>query len=231
MNKEDVQALQDALALAQKKLALVQAIDDIRDNYPEPAAMLTAIAGCLAVEFASDCCLLYLLDETSGRLSLQAAHDPQQHQQQISSALLAEVAGLTTAVTLSPTPSQQLLAAPIIMGTEKRLGAILLLRAVPFTSQDVELLETAEDQIDSAVMQGYAYQMSQNALSLARQRQRELAMLAALDAIRDQHSEPELLFSAVVSLLADLFTTELSVLFVLDQETGSAEVRLSLIHI
>ena len=226
MNMEDVQALQDALRVAERKLALVQAIDDIRDKFAEPAAMLTTIADCLAVEFAADGCLLYLLDETGHVLSLQAAYDPQQMQAYVSGKLLAQVGGLETAVSqpLSNT-SHHLLATPIIMGDNKRLGAILLIRAEPFTEHDVELIETAEDQIDSAVMQGYAYRVSQAALSQAEQRQRELKLMEAIDAIRDANSEPNVMFSATVGLLANMCEAELTVLFVRDLETERVELR------
>ncbi|MCB8945542.1 MAG: GAF domain-containing protein [Ardenticatenaceae bacterium] len=226
MKLEDVQTLQNALELAQKKLALVQAIDDIRDTFPEPAAMLAAIADCLTEEFDAASCLLYLLHESAQTFSLEAAHDPQQWQQHIAADLLAQVGDLPTAVSLPlPHTPQNLLAAPIIMGANKRLGAILLIRNDPFTAQDVELIETAEDQIDSAIVQGYAYRMRQAALSQAQQRQRELALMEAIDNIRDENSEPNIMYSATVGLLANVCETELSVLFVRDWETGYVELR------
>jgi hypothetical protein len=59
-------ALHQAFELKQNELDIVMAIDAIRDNSPEPAAMLVEIVGLLAERLEADFCLLYLPEPKTG---------------------------------------------------------------------------------------------------------------------------------------------------------------------
>jgi len=74
-DNKNPQTLRDRLALKQKELDLVLAIDHIRDTAPEPSAMLTAIVELVADRFQAELCLLCLVDQETGELELKAVQD------------------------------------------------------------------------------------------------------------------------------------------------------------
>jgi GAF domain-containing protein len=242
MSEDKLKALQDALALKQKELDLITAIDEIRDTIPEPEAMLAAIVNLLANQLEAELCLLFLLDHETKETKLKAVNDRGRgldHLQQAITHKLAERATqldhITTwegrkelpAESLANLPEDmQLVAVPIILGTARRLGALLLARSrAPFGPNDVQLLKTAEDFIDSAVIQGYVYEGKQQSEQEVGLKRKELEMLVAIDQIRDAVSEPGAMLTAIVNLLADRLEAELCLLFLLDRETGVAELR------
>ena len=69
------QTLGDTLALRQRELDLVLAIDDIRDTASEPSIMLAAIVSVLADQLVADLCLLCLMNQETGELELKAVED------------------------------------------------------------------------------------------------------------------------------------------------------------
>lgn len=75
MSEENLQALRHQLALKQKELDLISAIDHIRDTAPDPLAMLSAIVNTLADQFNAKLCLICLLNRESNELELQAIHN------------------------------------------------------------------------------------------------------------------------------------------------------------
>lgn len=169
MNEEKLKALQEALDLKQRELDLLLAIDEIRDTVPEPVAMLTSIVELLAERLEAGFCLMFLRDRETGELELRAASDRTQCLGQWQSVItreLAEQAMRQDDVTiwdgLADVPAQpprdlpvdgQLAAVPILVSADERLGALLLARSQrPFDAHDVQLLKTAEDLIDSAVI-------------------------------------------------------------------------------
>ena len=183
------------LALKQEQLDLILAIDHVRDSIAEPSAMLAAIASILTDQFGAELCLLCLLDRDTGRVELKALDErPKRprHLNQLISRELAEKAVHSDGTTVwkaedvlpqlepgSPLADLQLVTVPIILGADERLGAIVLAGSQPpFGPDDLQLLETAETQIDSAVAQGHAY----HDLEL---RNKELETIYQVDHIRD----------------------------------------------
>ena len=171
---KDIKTLQAELELKQKELELTFAIDHIRDTMPEPSAMLANIVNVLADEFETDLCLLVLLDRENGKPELKAVSNRSKQLGRLEHIITRELAeraigleGVTIWHADDVLPalsakhavdSLQVAAVPIIMGDDNRLGALLLARsAPPFSSDEIKLLKTAESQIDSAVIQGYAY--------------------------------------------------------------------------
>ena len=210
MSEETPKALRARLELKQKELDLTLAIDHIRDTVPEPSAMLAAIANVLTDQFQANLCLLCLLDRETGELELKAVNDRGEQFGQLGIMReLAEQAVKADDVTtwegrdvLPESGLAQLAAVPIVMGTEERLGALLLARShTPFGPDDVQLLRTAECQIDSAVIQGYAYYDLQ-------QRNKELETIYRVDRIRDQRLPFDEMLNAVLQELRDVVQAE-----------------------
>jgi len=223
------------LALKQKELELITAIDHIRDTLPEPSAMLTAIANAVVEQFQADLCLLCLLDRETGDVELKAVSDRRERLSQLGAAVIRELAERAveaddvvlwegnqvlpdSALTRLP-QGLHLAAVPIIMGTDERLGALLLARCQPpFDSDDGILLRTAESQIDSAVIQGYAYFDLQ-------QRNKELETIYRVDRIRDQHLPFDEMLNRVLRELRNVIEAEMGFIMLYNQIEQKLELR------
>jgi class 3 adenylate cyclase/GAF domain-containing protein len=215
---EEKQQSEREVTFKQRELGLIVAIDEIRDKVSEPTAMLTDIVNLLANRLEADLCLLFILDCETREVQLKAATERSQKYTAFESVDMRELAewavgldDITTwkgcekppIVSLANAPENlQLVAVPIIMGTDERLGALLLTRSsIPFGSNDVQLLKTAEDQIDSAVIQGQVYYKHQ--LSV-----RELETIYHIDRIRDQGLPLGKMLNAVLEKLCAAIETE-----------------------
>ena len=243
MSKETSQTLHQRLALQHKELDLIQAIDHIRDTVPEPSAMLAAIANALTDQFQADLCMLCLLDRETKELELKAVTDRGEQFGQLRPIIARELArraveaddiviwkmsevisslatGAGEKMDLAPLPDRlQLAAVPIIMGTEERLGALLLARSqTPFGPHDVELLEIAESQIDSAVIQGYAYYDLQ-------QRNKELETIYRVDRLRDQNLPFDEMLNRVLQELRAVVQTGMGFIMLYNQVGKRLELR------
>jgi adenylate cyclase len=242
MDEDRIKALQDALELKQKELDLVMAIDEIRDSVPEPTALLASIADLLAERLEADLCLIFLLDRQTGEVALKATSDRSQRfdqlQQVITRELAQEAVGLDKATVWAGRDklpqgaapelpeNLQLAAVPIVIGTERRLGALVLARSqTPFGPHDLQLLETAEDQIDSAVIQGYLHDRHQLTAREVSLRQRALDLIMAIDEIRDSVPEPAAMLASIADLLAERLEADLCLIFLLDREMGEVELK------
>ena len=218
-----------------EQLDLIMAIDQIRDTVPEPAAMLAAIANVLTDQLQADLCLLCLLERETGEVELKAINDRGEQFTRLGSATIQKLAeraveaddialwegsAVLPELDLAQLPdSLQLAAVPIIMGTEERLGAILIARShTPFGSSDVQLLRTAESQIDSAVIQGYAYYDLQ-------QRNQELETIYRVDRLRDQHLPFDEMLNAVLQELRRVVQAEAGFIMLYDHVGKRLELR------
>jgi class 3 adenylate cyclase len=109
-------------------------------------------------------------------------------------------------------------AVPIIMAENKRLGGMLLARTRPFSDDDLTLLDIAEDHIDSAVIQGYAYHDTQ-------QRLRELEAIYQIDHIRDRGLPFNDMLNAVLQQLGSIITAEMGFIMLYDYAGQNLEMR------
>jgi adenylate cyclase len=242
MNEAEMKALQAALDLKQKELGLIMAIDELRDTISEPEAMLTAIVELLAERLEADACLMFLLDRETGEVALRATaartQAPGAWQPAITPELaeramrLDEIALWEGVQELPPASLEgmpegmQLAAVPVFVRADERLGALLLARSqAPFGPDDVQLLRTAEDQIDSAVIQSFVYDRQQQSVREAGLMQRELEMVVAIDELRDTVPEPVAMLTSIVELLAERLEADSCLMFLLDRETGEVELR------
>ncbi|MEM7347584.1 MAG: adenylate/guanylate cyclase domain-containing protein [Chloroflexota bacterium] len=235
MSQHTIESLQAELALERKKLEITLAIDDIRDNAPDPGAMLTDIVATLTDFLQADLCLLSLIDRESGRAELKAMKHQGQPFEQLGPMMTPEVAEKATAldgitlwsesdieslissdVSLGPL---QIAATPIIMGDDERLGAILIVRNnPPFTEADVTLLKIAESQIDSAIIQGYShYELQQHI--------RELETIYKIDNIRDQSESLDEMLNSVLEALCQVINAEAGFVMLYDQNEQQLEIR------
>jgi len=242
-SEETSRALRQRLALQQQELELIQAIDHIRDTVPEPSAMLAAIANALADQFQADLCMLCLLDRETKELELKAVTGRGEQLGQwkpfiarelarraveaddiviwkMSEVLSSFATGAGEKVELASLPDRlQLAAVPIIMGTEERLGALLLARSqLPFGPHDVELLKIAESQIDSAVIQGYAYYDLE-------QRNKELETIYRVDRVRDEHLPFDEMLNRVLQELRTVIQAEMGFIMLYNQVGKRLELR------
>jgi class 3 adenylate cyclase len=128
-----------------------------------------------------------------------------------------DVLPVTAAANLPP--GLQVAAIPIVMGAEEQLGVLLLARSSPpFGPDDVALLRTAESQIDSAVIQGYAYHDLQ-------QRNKELETIYRIDRIRDQNLPFDDMLHSVLEELRTVIEAEMAFVMLYNRTGRRLELR------
>ncbi|MFC1976198.1 GAF domain-containing protein [Chloroflexota bacterium] len=233
--QKDTKELQAELDLKRRELELTFAIDHIRDTMPEPAAMLTNIVNILTDELDAELCLLVLLGRETGKPELKAVNNRSKQLSQLEQIItreLAEQAINLDSVTIweadDVLPSSelrhsldalQLAAVPIIMGKDERLGAVLLVRSnAPFNPDEIKLLKTAESQIDSAIIQGYAHHELE-------QRVKELETIYHIDHIRDQSLPFDEMLNVVLQELCQVIETEMGFVMLYDRAGQRLELR------
>ena len=238
-NEETPEALRERLELKRKELELILAIDHIRDTMPDPATMLAAIANTLANQFQAELCLLCLLDRETGEMELKAVNDKSEQFDWLKPLITRELAQrvveagdvaiwkrdqvLPASDTAQLPDGLQLAAVPITIstttGAEERLGALLLAHSrTPFDLHDVELLKIAESQIDSAVIQGYAYYDLE-------QRNKELETIYRVDRLRDQHLAFDEMLNSVLQELRAAIQAEMGFIMLYNQAESRLELR------
>lgn len=237
MSHDDIQILKMQLAIAQQSLALIHKIDDIRDHQLEPLAMLTAIVTLLADEMQTDVCLLTLRNRETGDMELKALTARNSTSYELGELVTRELSERIMILDQVTVWEQedilpelwrqngwQVAVVPIIMGNQKlgdeeRLGGLLLARhEQPFTAGELELLAVAEDHIDSAIVQGYAY-------AERVQRLKELETIYHIDNIRDLGLPFDEMLNAVLQELESLLTAEVGFIMLYDQTGSHLEMR------
>ncbi len=226
----NVETLQARLALKERQLEMVMAIDHVRDTSPKPAAMLDGIANVVVDQFQADLCLLCLLDRETGEVALKAINERSDHvdldldaARELARRVLEE-GGVCTCQgsDLHAAPEGEALhlaAVPIILEDDERLGALLLARLKgPFRPGDVALLEAAESQIDSAVIQGYAHRE-------LHQRNKELETIYRIDHLRDLRLPFDELLNKVLQELLNAIQAEMGFVMLYDQSEQQLELR------
>jgi adenylate cyclase len=229
--------LEAELMLKQRELDLTFAIDQVRDTMPEPGAMLANIVNALIDEMKADLCMLVLVNRETGEIELKAFNNRSKQLKDLEQVItreLAEKAVRLNSVTIwhanqvlppalqkSSLEKLQLAAMPIIMGEDERLGAILLARfRIPFSQDEVRLLKTAENQIDSAIIQGYAYHELQ-------QRVKELETIYRIDHIRDQSLPFDEMLNVVLQEVCQVIDAEMGYVMLYDRAGQELELRAS----
>lgn len=194
---------QRALALKERELQLLLAVDAIRDADDEdPQRMFDAILDLLAETFKADGAAIALLAETSDDIEWLAYKGLGED----------EAIALCRAALSRETPAPlEVENWPHTLGNQltlKRLplgGLALTRREQSFTQDEIDLLVTAEKQIDSAIVQAHTY------WKLA-QRTRELEAIYLIDRLRDEIESESALLHAFASVLIEQFDADIAVI-------------------
>lgn len=219
---------QHRLAAATRALALIQAIDKIRDAHTDPAQMLNAITQLIYDTVKADLCLLLLRHRETAvdelKVTLQRGTLQSELEALTQPDALAQLTGRDqmhqfTGDELGRSADLHLVALPIILHGERRLGTLLLGRAhLPFQPDEIALLETAESHIDSAVLQGYTtYDLQQRA--------KELETIYYIDHIRDRGLPFDEMLNTVVGKLEEILAVEAAFLMLYDYAGEDLELR------
>lgn len=237
MDESRVKALQEELELRKMELDLILAIDKIRDAATEPGTLLVSTVDFLADWFKVDLCLLFLIDRETGVSELKAARDrsdkPGWLEKVISQDLAERVTHLDQ-ITLwearevlpagalaDITQDQHIIGVSIIMGLKDRLGGLLLVRSgAPFGENDIYWMKSAENQIDSLLIQGYSSERMH-------QYTRELDTIFRIDRIRDQNLPFDQMLNAVISELTQTVEAEMGFIMLYDLSGKQLEIRAS----
>jgi adenylate cyclase len=212
-----------------RALALILAIDRIRDSTPDEREMASTIASTLADAVEAELCLLCLRDDDTGELAVRALidrvgaygddvteHALRELAQAAADARRAEFMG--TDLVLNDRPLSYCIAGPLRVGDDS-LGSLLLLNADrPFDSGEVTLVQDAIIQID------YAMQHNRTLREL-RRRQRELEAIYRIDRLRDRDPQFQELLDAVLAEVVNALETETGFLMLYDRVGNQLERR------
>jgi adenylate cyclase len=210
----------DALALKERELKLVLALDDVRDMLEDgndPHEMFHRIANLLKSTFEADAAAVMLVAETSDDIdSLAAVGLPSD----TAAELCREAMKLEHPAPIKTSLWAYTLGAQIILDKEKYpLGGIIVGRkSRPFAKEEIAMLDLAESQIDSAVMQARTH------WKLAH-RNRELEAIFQIDRLRDDTNGESELISGFTTILVDNFKADLCMIILSHVDSGELIVR------
>lgn len=226
--------------LAQRKLALVMALDEARDSAANPAAMFSELLERLADEFESALLLLAVIHRDTGDLEMKALIDRDEIMSRAGPETIEKLAdwGIKhdgihilggkeafDTVGVRPVPKGmaklQVAIAPVVMGNRARLGVMLIARVGrAFSHDEVELIDIAESQLDSAIVQGHSY-------SELHLRNKELETIYRVDRIRDQHLPFDEMLNKVLHELRGVIQAEMGFIMLYHRPTENLELRAS----
>jgi len=227
--------LREELKHKERQIALLRAIDHVRDTWP-PSAMLANIVGILSDDLTADLCVIALLNPETGKLEMKAIKGRGEQFGQMGPVMVEALsrhiartdkiaiwkgkAALKRLGLADAPEGLQVMVCPIVMEDEKRaLGAVMLVRAsAPFTEKDVDLMETAESQIDSAIIQASNYYELEH-------RRRELEIIYQVDHIRDEKIPFDEMLNKVLKVLCTVIESEMGFIMLYDRAGKQLEMR------
>ena len=217
-------------SLIERKLDIILAIDRIRDSTTDAQEMLACSVNTIATCLQAELCLISGTNEETGALELKAVDDRTGIFGQLEKGKAREAVEQSAAVervTASETDPalrrhglNYSLAAPLIVGGE-RLGSLLLFnRERPFDPAEVEMLEAAVSQADSALVQARTYRQ------LAA-RNKELEVVYRVDRIRDQDMDFQAMLNAVLNELCRAIQAEIGFIMLFNKVGQQLELKAS----
>lgn len=223
------------LEQAQHELTLIKALDDIRDNAPDPTTMFGQMVSLIAEQFGADLCLLALVDRDTGDLEMKSLNDRADVLRRVGPEAIQKAAeyGLRLPGIQIMSDSKffeeigagksssdlRFAIVPVVMGTRDRLGVMLMARAgEPFGAVEVTLLEAVESQLDSAVIQGHTY-------FELRLRNKELETIYRVDKIRDERLPFDDMLNKVLHELREVIEAEMGFIMLYQRVTDKLEMR------
>lgn len=203
-----------------RQLDLLMALDRARDaveSHADPNAMFDAIVSILKDFFQADVCAVMLVAENSDELECIATSGVSEH---IAIELCRQSMRMAKPTAISSDLYHHNLGIHIIHDAiGASLGGLFLARkTAPFTQADIDLLEVAESQIDSAIMQARLIWNIAN-------RNRELEAIYQLDRMRDSNPDENELISHFTSILTESFQAEVALLFLSHIDSGEMMLR------
>lgn len=202
----------------ERELALVLALDQVRDSIDDdsdPQSMFDEVVRLLRAQFGAAACAMALCSETSDDIETTAfvgfAPD--------------EVEPLCRVAMNRPDPapiaSEQWLytiGIQVILRQYPLAGLVLARQTEPFSRDEVALLQVAEKQLDSAVIQA-------RTIWKLVQRNRELEAIYELDRLRDSMKKEMDLIAGFTSILLEHFGADLCLLLLSEQGSGEMLLR------
>lgn len=209
---------QRAFEQKERELALVLAVDRIRDSYDEdddPEDMFRALVTLLREHFAADACAFAVLEETSDDLDFLGYSGFTAAEAE---ALCLEAVASPGVASLTASGWTHVLGVQVIL-QQYPLGGLVVARATrSFDGGDVELLALAESLIDSAVIQA-------RRMWKLRQRNRELEAIYELDRLRDMTIREMDLIAGFTALLLTHFRADLCLLLLTQENSSDLVLR------
>jgi adenylate cyclase len=215
----------DVAEQKRRQLELVLALDAARDAaeiHREPDAMFRAIVDLLKERFTADACAVMLWEEAS----VDDQHTMVESlvytgMAEADANMLCKAAAQLTVPESVPSGSwAYTLALQVIQDeNEQSLGALVLARqSAPFTTADAELLEIAESQIDSAIVQ------ARNTRQLS-SRNMQLEAIYEIDRMRDLTPDENELITGFTTVLIEYFHAELCMVVLSHMDDGDMLLR------
>ncbi|MEQ8677547.1 MAG: adenylate/guanylate cyclase domain-containing protein [Aggregatilineales bacterium] len=210
----------DSAAQKERQLNLILELDRARDApevMDDPNYMFRAIATLLKSTFNADACAIMLVDEASDEIeSIVAFGVPDD----MAIDLCRQAMGFKTPTSLKTSLWSNTLGLQIVLQDDQYpLGSFFLAsKTTAFTDDDIELLDIAESQIDSAIVQ------ARLVWKLAH-RNMELEAIYQIDRMRDDNPDESDLINNFTLLLSDHFKADLCMLLLSHVDSGEMVVR------
>ncbi len=234
-SNQTINELKAALALKDRILDLIMAVDSIRDTATDPAAMMAEIVQLIAQDYQTDLCFIALLNRETEQVEMQAIQQkPDLEAKYIDSLtkrdVIAHTLGFDRVTIWERTQHPPLIGnaldadiaiVPISLKANEPLGVMLLVcRETSFSAGDIECLTYIEDHIDSAVIQGQTFYELSN-------RNQQLELIAKIDQIRDMHLPIDQMLELVVNTLIEEIPSEQGFAMLYDQGTKQLILRVA----
>jgi GTP-sensing pleiotropic transcriptional regulator CodY len=210
-------AVNDNRELAQKEreLQLLLALDEARDAFEDPESLFEILVKLLKRHFQAEACAILF---TAGAAQEEQYIAALGVTAETARDLCHEAVTFTAPHPLSSNHWPHTLGVPIILD-DKPLGGLFIARAnQPFDETEMALLQLAESQIDSAIIQ--ARMVWRNL-----ERTRELEAIYEIDRLRDFTTNENDLVSGFTTILLRRFQADLCMVMLNQSENGELLVR------
>ncbi|MCB9454626.1 MAG: GAF domain-containing protein [Anaerolineaceae bacterium] len=207
-------------ALHQKELdiQLIHSLDRVRDALQDdgdPQTMFDSIASLLKESFEAEACAIMLVAETSDDMECLTLEG---FSRDAGIELCRQAMTAAKPELLAPAPHPYTVGVQIILD-DYPMGGIVIGRSVaPFDEYEMERLNVAESQIDSAVIQA-------RTIWKLTQRNRELEAIYEIDRLRDRTSLEGELIAGFTSILLRHFEADVCIVILSNIDSGEYVVR------
>jgi class 3 adenylate cyclase len=211
-----------------RQLEAIYHVDRIRDQTTDAHLFLTKVCDLLSDTLDTELCMLGLVDEESGRMTLRAVSDRVNALRDLEPSGIQRVLDRAVALeSLSELPAgdallgpelSHLLAAPLAIGDDQLGGLVLARSSSPFRAAEGELVQAVISQTDSALVHLRTF-------GQVRERTEQLEAIYRIDRIRDDVTSVQEILSAVASILVGALDADLCLVTLVSEEDGAHELR------